>query len=109
MFPVDFKFEEINTLIDIINFSKKLDAKTIGIHVWEADEELQVLKNNLDTYKKLFQYRMQNKQILFELRPGNLSELIPKYIKAQGVDILCMMISNQNSLKKFFQPSSLSQ
>ena len=106
LFTIDFKFEEISQVLDILSFGKNIDANITGLHVVEKNEQKPTINQNLQTYKRLFKYRQQKSQINFELRSGKLSEIIHDYIKNNNIDILCMMVNKQKPLSRFFNPSN---
>lgn len=106
LFTIDFKFEEISQVLDILSFGKNIDANITGLHVVEKNEQKAVINQNLETYRRLFKYRQQKSQINFELRSGKLSEIIHDYIKNNNIDILCMMVNKQKPLSRFFNPSN---
>ena len=106
LFTIDFKFEEISQVLDILSFGKGIDANITGLHVVEKNEQKTTINKNLQTYKRLFRYRQQKSQINFELRSGKLSEIIHEYIKNNSIDILCMMVNKQKPLSRFFNPSN---
>lgn len=106
LFTIDFKFEEISQVLDILSFGKNIDANITGLHVVEKNEQKAVINQNLETYRRLFKYRQQKSQINFELRSGKLSEIIHDYIKNNNIDILCMMVTKQKPLSRFFNPSN---
>lgn len=105
LYTVDFNFEEIEVMLDIVSIAKKIDAKVTGLHIWEGDEILESVQQNINTYRRLFKYRSKKNQLGFELKMGNASHEILEHISNNEIDILCMMVHDYKPLSRLFKPS----
>ena len=102
LFTVDFKFEEIDAMLDALIFAKGLDAEVTALHVCEQDESPEIVSKNLDIYKRLFKNR---KRVNFVGKVGDVASEIFDYIHVHDIDILCLMVHKQKPLERIFRAS----
>jgi nucleotide-binding universal stress UspA family protein len=105
LFTIDFKFEEIDAILDAMIFARSLDAEVTALHVCETDETPESIGYNIDIYKRLFKHRQRKQKINFVGKVGNAEHEILDYIDMYDVDILCLMVHKQKPLERFFKVS----
>jgi nucleotide-binding universal stress UspA family protein len=105
LFTIDFKFEEIDAILDAMIFAKNLDAKVTALHVCESNESPEVINQNINIYKRLFKNRQRKQKISFIGKVGNAEQEILEYIDSQDIDILCLMVHKQKPLERIFRVS----
>lgn len=105
LYSIDFSFEEINPLLDFVKLGKKLDALITSLHVWQKDDPIEIVKHNLQTYRRLFKYRSTENKVSFELRSGDPVEEILDFISTHKIDIFCMKVHDYKPLSRLFKPS----
>lgn len=105
LFTIDFKFEEINAILDAMIFAQSVDASVTALHVCEDNESPESIGYNLDIYKRLFKHRQRKQKIDFVGKVGDAENEILDFIAMHDIDILCLMVHKQKPLERFFRVS----
>ena len=87
---VNFQFDELTLILDILEFVKLNELELIATHIIDDNTDLLLTKSRLTSYHRLFKKEIKSGIISFQIRTKVISEVLPSLSDEDGVDLVIM-------------------
>jgi len=105
---IDFEFEEIQFLCDLLLLMNNLGGRITCLHLSESDDkrEKQRIYRNIKTYENIFERQILGYSLSFEILDDSDKKALEKFSLENEVDIIALMESRRNWRNQYFNNSS---
>lgn len=104
VFSIEFEFNEIDYLFDMVALCKALDGHLTCVHVNTADN-LQTAHNKLKTYTKLFESYIDEGFMDLEIINGTVEQSLNIFASENDVDLIVMLKERKNWKNQYLKTS----
>jgi len=109
VFTVDFRFHELDFLMDVLVMAELLDAHVTCLHIITDDEDMYMVNSNLETLKKLFHQEIKQEILSFTTSAGRTAQGIQEYLDQSHADMVCMVSDSRSLFGSMISPSTAFQ
>ena len=104
VYALDFDFRDLAVINEMLHWCKVLKAELTCVHIWEKDENSEVIKRNMDILSTVYSSKKPN--LKMEVVKGEVKEGIVKYTLENEVDLLILAFRKRSLLDRLFIPNT---